>query len=268
MAKLVVTIEGWEDGERFSREMEPGDRWALHCAETIRISLPPLLDPPLTLVQKPQDIPASRVGVGAVLWNGALTLVAALASLPPQQLAGERVIELGAGVGAPGLAAARAGAEVILTDMKRVIDVIKANVVASGLGDGSDLPQPGKAAVMPLEWGTEEGDKTAELLSEPEPAFILAADCVYIDGDGPSPSAEGFCRVCYKMAGPKTRIWVAVEQRAEAALEAFRTFASQYFPSVKLIPPPEAYYLDNVLFYELRKVADSAKKSKKTSKGA
>jgi len=264
MAKLTVTLTGYEDGQPFTRLLDPGDRWSLHLASSISIHLPPLLEPPLKLVQNPADIPASKIGVGAVLWNGALTLVAALAELPLTALAGERVIELGAGVAAPGLTAARAGAEVIITDLDVVLPVLRANVIASGLGDGSDFTGPGKAAVMPLAWGTTEGDVTADLLSNPEPAFILAADCIYIDGDGPSPSSEAFCRVAATIAGPQTRVWVAVEQRAEEALQSFRESAGKWFASLEKLENPKAYSLDNVLFYELRKVASTKKKSGKT----
>lgn len=242
-ARLRVFVKGWEDGEPLARYLEPGDRWTLHCADSVSLSLPPVLEPPLVLRQRPRDISGSRIGVGAVTWEGALVLVAYLASLPFGTLEGKRVVELGAGLGAPGLVAAYLGANVVLTDREPVLEALRENVKHTKLES--------RAQVAWLEWGSDEGDAAALKLSEPKPDFILAADCVYIDGDGPSPSSEAFCRVARTMCGPNTKVLVAIEPRAQAPLEAFKKSAEVIFKSVKRLDLPSTYTVEHVLLYEL-----------------
>lgn len=54
--------------------------------------------------------------MGACAWDGAYVLAAALDAQPPGSFAGLRAVELGAGMGLPGLVLARLGAAVWLTD--------------------------------------------------------------------------------------------------------------------------------------------------------
>lgn len=61
---------------------------------------------------QPKAINATRMGVGACLWEGELLLAAYLASLPLYRFIGSRVVELGAGPGLVGLMLAKLGAKV------------------------------------------------------------------------------------------------------------------------------------------------------------
>ncbi len=81
---------------------------------------------------KPQAIPAKRMGVGAVLWEGELFLAAYLASCLQSQcdspLSTARVIELGSGPGLLGIYVARCGGHAVITDKSIVLPLIEENV--------------------------------------------------------------------------------------------------------------------------------------------
>jgi len=66
------------------------------------------------------------------LWDAAMVLAYILGSQP--HAAGSRLLELGAGLGAPGLAAATAGFDVTISDYEEIImDFQKVSAAASGL---------------------------------------------------------------------------------------------------------------------------------------
>jgi predicted nicotinamide N-methyase len=72
-----------------------------------------------------------RIPYWADVWPAAVALGRHLVAL---DLRGQRVIELGAGVGVAGLAAARAGAEVLITDYEEeALDFARQNAVLNGL---------------------------------------------------------------------------------------------------------------------------------------
>lgn len=68
------------------------------------------------------------------LWDAAMLLAYVLGSQPAPE--GKRLLELGAGLGAPGLAAAAAGYDVTISDYEDIImDFQKVSAAASGLED-------------------------------------------------------------------------------------------------------------------------------------
>jgi predicted nicotinamide N-methyase len=68
------------------------------------------------------------------LWEAAMILSYALASLPDPK--GKTLLEIGAGLGAPGITAAACGFDVTLTDYEDIImDFQKVSVAASGLSN-------------------------------------------------------------------------------------------------------------------------------------
>ena len=266
------------------------------------------------------------MGVGAVLWDGGIVLTALLASLPPAALLGEVVVELGAGVGAPSLAAAKRGARVISTDKEAAVrGVLQQNVERNGVLSPSCRlpPEPGKVALQVLEFGTEEGDAAAAALadavvggselssfSSSAPAsapaaiaagrgagidLVLAADCVYSDGDGESPDPEALCRAAARLlmrrggsrsavaaassaAGEgkregreeeeklllsppcSSRVWLASEERDAGTHALFERAAARHFASVRRLQLP-AEVFGNACF------SSKKKKKKKNSSG-
>ena len=98
----------WEDGQRVTKRLEKPDRWEVHAAERVAVTLGPL-PAPLAVVQQPNSLTARRLGVGAGLWDGAILLAAYLAAQPHYKYVGTRAVELGLTTG--DLAAAERAAD-------------------------------------------------------------------------------------------------------------------------------------------------------------
>lgn len=123
---------------------------------------------------------------GAHVWPSAFVLaravVAHAASLPsrrgPLPLMGCCVVELGAGCGLPGLAAAMLGARVTLTDAAND-DAALRTCAAAVEANSPALPSAGGAhavSVMPHTWGAFTGRFVSEA---PAPDLVLGADVLY-----------------------------------------------------------------------------------------
>ena len=113
------------------------------------------------IISKPEDL-------GNAVWEGAVQLTRLIAARPAL-VAGKRVLELGAGCGACGMAASCLGAaDVVITDMHNIVPLLETNVAANRTA------LPGAVSVAPLDW---TDDPLPEL-----GAFdvILAADCIYV----------------------------------------------------------------------------------------
>jgi predicted nicotinamide N-methyase len=111
-------------------------------------------------------VPNSGEGTGLTTWDGGIVLAKYL-ERAPALVRGRRVLELGAGTGAVGLAAAALGAtSVLLTDLPYVQANLDANVAALGLAS---------ASVAVLDW-------TAPLPPDLPPVdVVVAADVVWLD---------------------------------------------------------------------------------------
>ena len=110
------------------------------------------------------DVEVGRRSVFAHLWPSGQRLAEQLAGPLASGLAGREVIELGCGLGAPGLAAARAGGRVVLTDDEPdALALALANASANGLG----------VAIERLRWG----EVPAALRGRFE--VVLGADVTY-----------------------------------------------------------------------------------------
>ena len=106
----------------------------------LRVQLPASpdgADCTLTLYEDPVG-----AGPGGAVWDAAVVLAQYVQSLGAA-LRGAAVVELGAGTGLPGLAAARLGARVTLTDRERALPLLRMNAEANALD----------VAVEALEWG-------------------------------------------------------------------------------------------------------------------
>ena len=66
----------WEDGQLVVDEvLETTDRWVMHTATEIKVSIAGVS---ISIKQQPGELNATRVGVGACLWEGELLLAAYL----------------------------------------------------------------------------------------------------------------------------------------------------------------------------------------------
>lgn len=124
-------------------------------------------------------------------------LLSARAARPSAGVFGKRVIELGAGPGAVGLAAAALGASsVVLTDLKHLLPLISANVQRNRLGS--------VASVRPLDWHAPAG--VAAL--RPPFDLVLASDVLY-----QRHALQPFVRTLRALCGPETQVLLSNEHR-------------------------------------------------------
>jgi predicted nicotinamide N-methyase len=129
-------------------------------------------------------------------WPSGLALAEALAHDPPQP--GSRVIELGCGLAAPSIVAARAGAQVLATDGATDAVAFAAHALALSEAD---------ATVAHADW-TEHG----EALAERGPwDVVLAADVLYTQ-----PNVEALLRLAPRLLAPGGRLHLADPRRAGA----------------------------------------------------
>lgn len=110
--------------------------------------------------------PARTIESGARVWPSGEALARVLEG---ERLAGKRVLELGAGTGVAGLAAARQGAEVFVTDLPEMLPLLAANIGANSLA--------ARAEAMPLRWGNEY-DLEAALARGPFD-LVIGTDILY-----------------------------------------------------------------------------------------
>ena len=147
-------------------------------------------------------------------WPSGLALARALAAerVGGADLSGLRVLELGCGLGAPSVVAARAGARVIATDGASDAVAFAAHALALNEVD---------ADVAHVDWATH-GDALA---ARGPFDLVLAADVLYTRAN-----VDAAVRLWPRLVAPEGALWLADPQRAGArdALAAARgTFAVQ-----------------------------------------
>ncbi|XP_058019101.1 protein N-lysine methyltransferase METTL21D isoform X2 [Ahaetulla prasina] len=125
----------------------------------------------------------SAGGTGSVVWDAALVLARFLeksaaqtgqgteesGGSPVGRLRHKAALELGAGTGLVGLVAAGLGANVTVTDLEEVQDLLKVNI------ENNQHLVSGSIEAKVLKWGEDVTDFL------PAPDFILMADCIYYE---------------------------------------------------------------------------------------
>ncbi|KAM4664437.1 protein N-lysine methyltransferase METTL21D [Discoglossus pictus] len=134
--------------------------------------------------------------VGCVVWDAAIVLSKYLESPEGPRLEGRAVLELGAGTGIVGIMAATLGANVAVTDLEDLQELMKTNIK-----DNAHLIS-GSCQAKVLKWGEE----ISEFL--PSPDYILMADCIYYEE-----SLEPLLKTLTDIAGSKTCVLCCYEQR-------------------------------------------------------
>mmetsp|Transcript_21206 Transcript_21206/g.58897 ORF Transcript_21206/g.58897 Transcript_21206/m.58897 type:complete len:271 (-) Transcript_21206:231-1043(-) len=116
-----------------------------------------------------EDPEAPLQNVGLRVWQCAFVLTEYLIRRPPfSQWAGVKVLDLGSGTGVTGICLAKAGADVVLTDLEHITPLTQRNVEAN-----CQALLSGRANVKEYRWG-----EPPECLGF-QPDVITAADCVY-----------------------------------------------------------------------------------------
>ncbi|GFH25971.1 uncharacterized protein HaLaN_24031 [Haematococcus lacustris] len=144
-----------------------------------------------------------------------------------------------------------------ITDKEVVLGLAEANVHFNGLSkDQRRGATCGWAEVSALEWGAAGWQQAAASLAAQPLDFILAADCVYIDQDGSSPSTPLFIQTCAILAASpgRPRCLVSFELRSQAVKEVFLEEAGRAFAKVVRIPSsqlPRGCQVAHIELYEL-----------------
>ncbi|XP_062921658.1 protein-lysine methyltransferase METTL21D [Mobula hypostoma] len=139
--------------------------------------------------------------VGCVVWDAALVLAKYLETSSfyrgsSHVFSGKNVVELGSGTGVVGLMASTLGANVILTDLEELQDLLNINIK-----DNKHLVT-GSIQAKVLKWG----ETVKGLPSEPD--YILVADCIYYEQ-----SLEPLLKTIKDISGNKTAIILCYEER-------------------------------------------------------
>ena len=162
---------------------------------------------------------------GALLWDSSVVLASMLAHRcagkleaatledPPRRC---RCIELGAGLGLVGLAAAALGFDVVLTDRTECVPLLEDGIRANQLGS--------RATARALEWGDV---RAAEELGTFD--LVLASDCIYETAVAPRLVETMVALLGSPQHGrPKGEVWIAYDEAIGRphAVDAFRACAT------------------------------------------
>lgn len=226
---MKIVLESWEDGQLTRKTLTHLDRWTLQAAHQLHLTCCDDVD--LTFDQRPQQISGKKIGVAAVCWDGALVLASYLTGRYGKEYwQGKSVLELGAGVGLIGILLSALHAEVTLTDKAKVIPLLDENISRNSAITST------RAKAVALEWGKVGWQVTAQALGQLHTDFIVAADCVYLDQDGESPSTESFVEACHLISGEATLCYIAFESRVQPLRETFVQCANRVFKQVQVVP--------------------------------
>ncbi|KAF5825992.1 putative methyltransferase-domain-containing protein [Dunaliella salina] len=257
MQGIDVRLSLYEDGQAVTRDCaeDPLDRWGLHASHQVDVTMG---GKTVSIHQAPQSLTPSAIGVGAVVWEGELLMGQYLCSVPRHRFLGCRVVELGAGPGLLGLLLAKWGArQVVITDKGSVLPLIRKNVELNGLGDKGQLR--GQVEVAELEWGKQGYETALGSIAQDPVDWVLAADCLYIDNEGQSPSIPHFVKACSILCGSnarETKCLVSFELRSEEVKHQFLQAVAENKMKAKLIPRsslPRGCQIDYIELYELTK---------------
>lgn len=168
------------------------------------------------------DSVTGRALTGSWIWDSALILAEWMANQAQLDFTfqGKTAIELGAGAGLPGLAAALLGAKrVVLTDIETLLPGLVRNVEANGFGD--------RVEVRELVWGADESEESG--LSELGEFDLVLMSDVFFDTE----EMAGLARTVKKVCGKMTRIWAASEVRPWT-VECLNEFTKEGFGLAEL----------------------------------
>jgi predicted nicotinamide N-methyase len=157
--------------------------------------------------------------LGSTVWDSALVLIKYLENVeefPLNYFRGKRVVELGAGTGAVGIAIGMLGAEAIITDKKELVGLIQRNI------EDNFVSHYCKAAE--LVWGQDVSQ------FNPPVDVIVASDIV---SKTYSADFQNLVKTFYELSDLNTRILLAYEKRDPGDVEFFRML-SKYFKYTKV----------------------------------
>jgi len=153
-------------------------------------------------------------------WGASLTLIDAIMAKHRADLTkGTRVLELGCGLGVPGLVCASLGADVVLTDRAdpddkyhNVLEVLNENVTFNFMGPANHGPGVGcgRAGVVEFTWTEDNARKLVE--DHDYFDFVICADPIYqpLYGRYTAPALAACFNI---LCGPQTECFIALQRR-------------------------------------------------------
>jgi predicted nicotinamide N-methyase len=205
------------------------------------------------------------LGTGGTVWPAALVLAKHLERrFGAGGLRGKRVIELGAGTGATGIAAAALGATVVLTDQASIIDLTRQN--AAGCGAAVEA-RGGRLHVALLDWADAPAAERLRQLAGGAFDLILVSECVLPKLYPIEPLVAAIDMVdqlgCAAAAGSKgALVMVAYEHRAYEHFHPparFEELCAAKGYALRVVPVAEQDPLftlpDDVFLWELQREA-------------
>uniref|UniRef100_H3GLQ5 FAM86 N-terminal domain-containing protein n=1 Tax=Phytophthora ramorum TaxID=164328 RepID=H3GLQ5_PHYRM len=154
-----------------------------------------------------EEVGNSGKGTGLTTWDGSVVLAKYIEHQRRDDVAGSRIVELGAGTGLVGISAALLGArQVILTDLDYVVDNLAKNVAETmKLAASEGKPVESDVSTQVLNWfdpPTDLGDID----------FLLASDVVWVEELIP-PLVATF-DVLLRHSAVQTRILMSYQKRS------------------------------------------------------
>ncbi|CAN8305930.1 unnamed protein product [Cochlearia groenlandica] len=180
--------------------------------------------------------------LGTTVWDASMVFAKYLGKncrkgrFSPSKLKGKRAIELGAGCGVAGFAMAMLGCDVVSTDQKEVLPLLRRNVewntcrilqMNPGLFSLlSSLRSFGSLRVAELDWGNDDH------ISAVEPPFdyVIGTDVVYSEQ-----LLEPLLHTILALSGPKTTVMLGYEIRSTSVHDKMLQMWKDNF-EVKTIP--------------------------------
>uniref|UniRef100_A0A7S1N0Y0 Calmodulin-lysine N-methyltransferase n=1 Tax=Eutreptiella gymnastica TaxID=73025 RepID=A0A7S1N0Y0_9EUGL len=185
---------------------------------------------------------------GNTLWTSSEELIDFFASsreYPEGYFRGRRVLELGAGLGAVGMALGKLGATVVCTDKAESLDLMRRNVEENfGASDGSNHVQ-----VECLKWGTDK-EKWPAACQGPFD-LVVGSDVVY----GPKRNYVALAQTLLEVTDPATEIIFAIPDRQESKTIA-QDLTQRQFHSQRLMTIHKPHFENPVVIYRLSKKVD------------
>ncbi|KAF4350836.1 hypothetical protein G4B88_029209 [Cannabis sativa] len=171
--------------------------------------------------------------LGTTVWDASLVFVKFLekncrrGKFSPSKLKGKRVIELGAGCGVAGFGMALLGCDVVMTDQKEVLPLLRRNVERNTSTIMQMNPDSfGSIKVAELSWGNEDDIRAVV----PPFDYVIGTDVVYAEH-----LLQPLLQTIYALSGPKTTLMVGYEIRSTSVHEQMLSMWKENF-EVKIVP--------------------------------
>jgi predicted nicotinamide N-methyase len=203
------------------------------CEDEMLVRIPSLgKSITLELTQSEYEIEPMFSGAswaGSVLWAAASVLCEHCLLNSSVPVADTSVLELGCGLGIPGMVCSLLGArEVALTEQPQLVPLLEKNLLKNASVFAADeLATRAPPAALALSWGTAEAEAFLEARGGKRFDTILICDCVFepLYGD----SWKLLCETLVVLADSSTNVLIASERRSEDCIPEFQATLEVHF---------------------------------------